>query len=341
MKFMRKTPGLLFLAVIVAFLVMPLSNAQAAKIIIKITTVQMPVQQMGKFALDFAKNVKNDPFLKDKVEVRAYPSAQLYSGEQELSALSRGELEMAFVIGSKPEVLDPAFQVLNLPYLFPSVEVGLKVLTGETGRKYLWSKFDKHNIRFMGIVFSGSIIISNSKRPVLMPADFVGLKLRSYGRMAKSMLEDLGANAIVTASEETFGALQQGMIDGAIVPDAVYLARKYYTIQKYVSVPGMINFSNGQLLANTGFWNGLPSDVRSRLEAMLDKMLAENNREYISQDKNVLKTIAAKGNEVSYLTPEQQKAWAKATEKMYDEYGPEIGEGLIDHIRAAIKATTE
>ena len=167
MKFMRKTPGFLFLAVIVAFLVMPLSNAQAAKIIIKITTVQMPVQQMGKFALDFAKNVKNDPFLKDKVEVRAYPSAQLYSGEQELAALSRGELEMAFVIGSKPEVLDPAFQVLNLPYLFPSVEVGLEVLTGETGKKYLWSKFDKHNIRFMGIVFSGTIIISNSKRPLL------------------------------------------------------------------------------------------------------------------------------------------------------------------------------
>lgn len=337
MEFIRKTPRFLAFAVIAAFFAMPLSNAQAEKIIIKITTVQMPVQQMGKFSLDFSKNVKNDPFLKDKVEVKAYPSAQLYSGEQELAALSRGELEMAFVIGSKPEVLDPAFQVLNLPYMFPSVDVGLKVLTGETGRKYLWSKLDKHNIRFMGIVFSGSIIISNSKRPLLMPADFVGLKLRSYGRMAKSMLEDLGANAIVTASEETFGALQQGMIDGAIVPDAVYLARKYYTIQKYVSVPGMINFSNGQLLANTGFWNGLPADVRSGLEAMLNKMLAENNKEYISQDQNVLKTIAAKGNEVSYLTPEQQKAWAKATEKMYAEYGPEIGTDLINHVREDIK----
>ncbi len=313
------------------------TNAYAKKIVIKISTVQMPRQQMGEFSLKFAKVVSSDPDLKDKVEIKVYPSAQLYSGKEELEALTRGELEMAFVIGSKPEVLDPAFQILNLPFIFPSLDVGFKVLASETGKKYLWSKLDKHNIKFLGIAFSGTPVVSNSKHPILMPDDFKGLKMRSYGRISKSTLEALGATCIVTASEETFGALQQGMIDGLLTPNAVYMARKYYTIQKYVTDTGTMNLSNGQLFASAKFWAGLPDDVRSKLETILDKMIAENNQEYVEKDKQIFKEIEAKGNEVSHLTPEQTKAWKEATRSIYTDYGPEIGEDVIEKIEAEVE----
>jgi C4-dicarboxylate-binding protein DctP len=338
-ELIHKKLGMVLLVLVICFLVTPISSiAHAKKTDIKITTVQMPSQQMGRFIIEFAKKVNSDPELKDKVQIKAFTSAQLYSGKEELEALSRAELEMAFVIGSKPEVLDPVFQIHNLPFLFPNLDVGFKVFDSEVGRKYLWSKFDKHNIRFLGISFSGTPVIFNSKRPILWPKDFKGLKLRSYGRMSKAELEALGATAVVTASEETFSALQQGVIDGGITPAAVYLKRKYYSIQKYVTDTGMMNLSSGILLANSGFWKELPVDVRSKLEAILTNMIAEDRAAMIGADKENFKLIASKGNEVHHLTAEQVEAWKEAMSGVYDEFGPEIGPEVIEKLRAEAKA---
>ena len=338
-QLIHKKLGVLLLVLGVCFFVTPLpSIVHAQKIVIKISTVQLPAQQMGRFIIEFAKKVNSDPELKDKVQVKAFTSAQLYSGKEELEAVSRGELEMAFVIGSKPEVLDPVFQIHNLPFFFPSLDVGFKVFDSEVGRRYLWSKFDKHNIRFLGISFSGTPVISNSKRQLLWPKDFRGLKLRSYGRMSKAQLEALGATAVVTASEETFSAIQQGVIDGGITPAAVYLKRKYYSIQKYVTDTGMMNLSSGILLASSSFWKELPVDVRSKLEAILANLIAEDRASMIAADESNFKSIESKGNEVHHLTAEQVEAWKKAMSGIYDEFGPEIGLEVIEKLRAEAKA---
>jgi C4-dicarboxylate-binding protein DctP len=332
-RFKGKKFGLVMVIAISLMLSIAISDVQAKKIVIKASTVQMPRQQMGRFLLKLADVVNGDNELKDKVQVNVYPSAQLYSGEGEIQAVSKGELEMAFVIGSKPTILDPAFQVWELPFVFPSIDGAIKILGGEIGKE-LFAKLDKYDIVGLGMAFSGTPVISNSKKPLLWPKDFEGMKLRSYGRITKSSLEALGATAIVTASEETFSALQQGMIDGLITPNDVYMKRKYYTIQKYVTDTGTFNWSCGILLVSTKFWNGLPEDVREKLGNILSRLLDENNREMVENNQQVFKDIEATGNQIFRLTPEQQVAWKKATRVVYDKFGPEIGMDLIKKIEA-------
>jgi TRAP-type C4-dicarboxylate transport system substrate-binding protein len=87
----------------------------AKKITIKFTTVQMPKQQMGKAALQLGKAVNSQ--LGDKVQMKVFTSAQLYRGKEEIEALMRGEIQMAFVIGSRLEGIDPALQCFKLPYV--------------------------------------------------------------------------------------------------------------------------------------------------------------------------------------------------------------------------------
>ncbi|MFH1487485.1 MAG: TRAP transporter substrate-binding protein [Pseudomonadota bacterium] len=325
--------GILMILVFALFILTPDLCQAAKKIQIKFTTIQMPKQQMGKAALNLAKWVKKD--LGDRVDMKVFTSAQLYRGKEEIEALMRGEIQMAFVIGSMLEALDPALQCFKLPYLFTDVDTGYKLIDGPL-MKELFKKLPEKNLQYLGIVHSGNVLFSNAKRPLKMPEDFKGLKMRSYGRMGKDTAAFLGATAVVTPGSETFSALQTGVIDGIMTPNSVYLKRKYNTIQKYVTDGGLANFTNSVLLANLDFWKGLPEDVRSKLKALTDKLQAEMRKEMKAENKEIYDQIKTAGNEVHFLTKEQVAAWKKALMPLYDKYGPEIGMDLIKKMEQEI-----
>ena len=87
-----------------------IAHVAAQPVEVKITTVQLKHQQMGVGIDRFSKYMQEK--LKDRVRVRTYPAAQLYSGQEEIQAVIKGEIQMAFVIGSTLELLDPSSQHL-------------------------------------------------------------------------------------------------------------------------------------------------------------------------------------------------------------------------------------
>jgi TRAP-type transport system periplasmic protein len=119
------------------FLISWCSVALAAPIEMKITTVQLRQQQMGEGIERLAKYINTDPKLKDKVRVRTYPAAQLYTGQEEIQAVIKGEIQMAYVIGSAVEPIDTSMELLKLPFLFPDFDTLYKVLDGPWGRSFL------------------------------------------------------------------------------------------------------------------------------------------------------------------------------------------------------------
>lgn len=303
-----------------------LAEVLAQPVDIKITTVQLRQQQMGIGIERFAKYAQEK--LKDKVRVRTYPAAQLYTGQEEVQAVIKGELQMAYVIGSTLELIDSSQEMIKLPFLFPSIDASYKVLEGPVGKK-LFAKIDQKGVAVLGMVSSGDVAISNSKRPIKTVEDCKGLKMRSFGRMGASTLKALGAMAIVTASEETYSALQQGVIDGAATPAGVFLARKYYDVQKFVTDSGMLNATFGFILGNNAWWNNLPTDIRNGLSEVIQRLVKEQRAEIEVDNKKVFEEIAAKGCQVYYLSPADQMAWKKALQPVYTEFAPIVGADLV------------
>jgi C4-dicarboxylate-binding protein DctP len=293
---------------------------------IKITTVQLRQQQMGIGIDRFAKYAQER--LKDKVRVRTYPAAQLYTGQEEVQAVIKGELQMAYVIASSMDLLHPSMELWKLPYLFPDIETSYKVMDGPVGKK-AFSNVEVKGTKIIGSVSSGTVIVSNSKRPIRNVEDFKGLKMRSFGPMGATTLKALGAMAVVTASEETYSALQQGVIDGATTPAGVFLARKYFDIQKFATNAGMLNATFGFIIANTSWWNGLAPDIRSGLTEVVQRLIKEQRAEIVEEDKSIFKQISAKGVQVITLTPAEETVWKKALQSVYQEYAPKIGSDLV------------
>lgn len=312
--------------------------ARAASIDIKMTTVQLRQQQMGVGIERLAKYITEK--LKDKVRVRTYPAAQLYTGQEEVQAVMKGEIQIAYVIASSMDLVHPSMELWKLPYLFPDIEIGYKIIDGPVGKK-AFSNVEKKGISIIGSVSSGTVVVSNNKRPIRNVEDFKGLKMRSFGPMGATTLRALGAMAVVTASEETYSALQQGVIDGATSPGSVFLVRKYNDVQKYVTNAGMMNATFGFLIVSTTWWNSLPADIRKGLSESVDRLTKEQRVEIVAEDESIFDQIKAKGCQVTVLMPVEQMAWKKALQPVYTEYAPKIGPDLVKEAQQEVERLTK
>lgn len=307
----------------------PDKSPEAKPINIKVTTVQLDTQQMGVAAAHLKKLV--DERLKDKVKIDLYTGAQLYSGAEELEAIKKGDIQMALAIGSAMGSLDPTMSIFKLPFLFPDVKTAYEILDGPIGEE-VFKNVKNQGIGVLGGFSSGSIIVSNSKRPIQMPADFKGLKMRTSGKMEAAIIETMGAASMVIPSEETYSGLQQKVIDGLATPSTVFYARRYHEVQKYVTNAGMLYWSNGFVLANDKFWNEIPADIRAELEKIVDEVLAEVRAKDESELQSMLKKVEESGAQVHTLNSEEIKAWREAAKPVYDQYKGTIGVELVDKL---------
>ncbi len=311
---------------VAAFLFSAATVHAAAPIDIKITTIQLKSQQMGVGLDILSKNIKER--LKDKVRVRTYPAAQLYTGKEEVEAVMKGEDQMAYVIASVMELIDPVTGLFKLPFLFPDIETAYKVWDGPLGRK-INAKHEAKGVTMLSFFSSGTVAIHNSKHPIRRPEDFKGLKMRSFGPMGAASLRAMGAIAIVSVPEELYTSFQQGMLDGGANPDSVFYERRLYDVQKYITDAGMFNTTNGFLIANVKWWQGLPSDVRAGLSDAIKQTEKQLRADMAVQDKKLFSLIAAKGCQVYYLTADDVAAWKKALQPVYTEFTPVVGADIV------------
>lgn len=307
------------------------TQSTAEKIEIKFTTVQLPTQQMG-IGLQRIKDLL-DERLGDKVDVKIYPGAQLYSGAEEIEALSRGEIQFAYCIGGATETVSEILQLVKLPFLFPNVEIGYKVLEeGETGKR-LFKPLNDVGIELIGILSSGRAALANNKHPLKLPADFKGLKMRAPGKMDSLIVTKLGAIAVTTPSEETYSAVQQGVVDGMTTPNTVFIARRYFEVQKYVTDGDNMSFQTGYLLANKAWWDNLQADIKKVLLDTIKEVEAQQRAEIEIESDQLFERMAEEGCIVHKLTPEEKAEWIKATESVYEEMEDIVGKELIELAR--------
>ncbi len=89
------------------------------------------------------------------------------------------------------------------------------------------------------------------------------------------------------------------------------------------------------MVTNAEFWNGLPADVRTTLEEILQQVTEEVNalaRQKAIQDRQ--KAIAEGRVEITPLTDADREAWRKVLLPVWDLHADEIGRPLIDAARA-------
>ena len=333
---MKKQIALVVILAIAISIFVPISSFAAKNdvITIKISTSQLPTQQMGKGIALLAENLEAK--LGDKVKVLTYDSATLYDSTEEIGACQRNEIQIDFTTGGSMETVSEKIQLVKAPYLFPSIEVAYKVLDDSEFADTIFAPITQSGLVCCGIFSSGHVVLANDKHALNVPADFVGLKMRAPGTMDSMNLTALGATAMTTASDETYSAIQQGVIDGMSTPSSVFVPRKFYEIQHFVTDGDNLSMQLGYAIMNAEWFEGLPEDVQVLVKEAIDETIAQMRIDIEESTAGVFSKIEQEGCEVHYLTAEERAQWEEATATVYEKIAADLGQDLIDLAKQSV-----
>jgi tripartite ATP-independent transporter DctP family solute receptor len=308
------------------------ATAEAAELKLTWTSADSKTDPFAVGAHAFADALKE--VSGGKHTVALFPNRQLGEEKEMVEALRFGTLDMGIVTNASVANLEPKLQLLDMPFLFKSSEQAHGVLDGPVGDT-LKTAVNSKGIVVLGFMEAGFRTMINNSKPVLKPADVVGVKYRTMQNPVYiQMFQSLGGSPIPMAWGEVFTALQQGTVDGMEIPMAVVNGNKFYEVVKYLSLTNH-TYTAIELL--------ISKKVLAKLDAETQKTITEagrlavkNQRMTVQEnEKDLLKSLAAAGMKINEVP--DMKPFRDAVMPVYDRFRGPIGAELLDQALAAVK----
>lgn len=172
-----------------------------------------------------------------------------------------------------------------------------------------------------------------STKPVRQPADFKGLRTRTWGNEYPKRYTPFGAVPTTVLMAEAYEAMAKGLLDANPLPWGDALTTGLWEASKYVIVEPSLNNAIGHtLFINLNKWNTLPADIQKILmDIKNDSSVAfvKLNEKF---DADARKQIEEKSKgKLEFITwaKADADAWHKNVQKLLDiyihEYLPTIG----------------
>lgn len=297
-------------------------------IIIKYSHVVANDTPKGKGSLKFKELAEK--YTGGKVKVEVYPNSQLFKDKEEIEALQLGSVQMLGPSTAKFAPLGAKeFEALDLPWLFKDEETYAKSMKGIVGQ-WLFKKLEAKGITGLAYWDNGFHMVS-SNRPLLMPADFQGLKIRISGsKIADQYFRNVGSIPQIMAFSEVYQALQTGVVDGCENTASNYLTQKFHEVQKHITMSYHAHLQYA-VIVNSKFWNGLPADIRKQVDKAMDEATDYTNSIAVKENEDALAEIKASGKTTLHtLTAEQHKAWQTAMAPTYQWAKGRVGGEVLD-----------
>lgn len=326
-----------FTFALAAILSVGLAASAHAKTVIKVGHGAAEAFHMHRALLKFEELVEAGSG--GEIDVQIFPSSQMGPDREMIEGVQTGVLEMAIPPSSFFAGWDPAFAVIELPYMYASKDIAFDVLNGEAGDGML-ERIENQGLVGLGWLELGVRNVTNNVRPIATPDDLDGVKLRTMKVPAHvATFETLGANPTPMNFGEVYSALQQGVIDGQENPLAIITSQRFYEVQKYLSTTGHV-FAVYIPVISKPFFDGLSSENQKLVRESMAAARLYQAEVVASEDTAQLEQIRSAGVEVLELTAEQRQAFADKTEDVRLKYREEVGAENYDAWVAAVKAAS-
>ncbi len=299
----------------------------ADKTIIKIGHGANEKYHMHRAILEFKRLVEEGS--NGRIEIQVFPSSQMGPDREMIEGVQTGVLEMCVPPSSFFPAWDPAFSVIELPFMYPNKEVALKVLHSKQGDEML-KRLEKLDLVGLGWLENGTRHVTNNVRPIHNPGDLQGVKLRTMKVPAHvDTFTALGANPTPMNFGEVYSGLQQGVIDGQENPVAHIYSQRFFEVQKYMSLTGHV-FTVYIPVISKSFYESLPQNDQVLLRDSMKK--AEDYQQQLvnAEESKQLAEIEKSGVQVTRLNPAEMKAFMDKVGSVKAKYRSEAGADIYD-----------
>jgi C4-dicarboxylate-binding protein DctP len=303
---------------------------------IKFSHVVTPDTPKGQAAEKFAELV--DEGCGDQMTVEIYPNSELYGDEDELQALQSGAVQMLAPSSAKFTTIAPQLQVLDLPFLFDSVEDIPEIVSPDSAAGkaiYENQELADRNVKVLGLWDNGLKQLSSNDE-MTQPSDLSGLRFRIQpSDVLQAQFAKWDAQTTPLAFAEVYNALQQGVIDGQENPYSNIESQNMHTVQKHIteSDHGYIGYVH---TINNEFFESLPADLQDCVTSAADEAAAYNREIAADLNEEAKQAILdAGGTKIAELTPEQRQAFEDTVvPSVWNQYADVIGQDLVDELLA-------
>ncbi|UCC99193.1 MAG: TRAP transporter substrate-binding protein [Phycisphaerales bacterium] len=245
-----------------------------------------------------------------EIQVEFYDQGMIGTDRQVLEACYFGVVEMVLCTSSVATTIDPAFSLLDMPYLFRDEIHHKAVLDGPIGTELLDGLRQQ---RFKGLAFysCGFRNMFYKRDPALPPIqgpnDLHGMKIRVMeSPVMVASINALGASATPMPSSELFQALKTGVVDGAENNPRVFMADKYYEAGcNYFTWTE--HFANQHvLIVNAAWFDGLEGRYKQRLCQVVRDIIPEYDQLWAQAVQEAVDQMQAYGVTVTYLDDKER-----------------------------------
>lgn len=331
MKFFRKKV-LLSLFLVVCLLMIPVYVIAQEYVIKYAGTPAASLENPEYLAMVMFKDIVEEKS-GGKIKVELYPANQLGATKEWTEGVSLGTVEMAEVGYDILGLLDPICYALTLPYLHSSLDHYIKVLEGPIGEEINQHLIKTTGIRILGALNRGPRQMMNGVRPIRVPEDLKGLKIRSpENPLNAATVKSMGAIPVCMSWGEVYTALSQGVVDGVENSIDELYNQKLHEVQKYLSLTGHI-YVAVPIVINEAFYTKLPAEYQKIVsDAAMESVLYRRELLKTSEEK-ALADMKKSGIEV--ITDPDIEAFSVTAKGVWEEFvdGKIITWELIDRIK--------
>lgn len=300
--------------------------AHAADVTLKFGHVGKPGSLFEASVNNFAECVNGS--LGGKVEVQTFGSSQLGKDKELLQKLKLGQVDFALPSSVMSSVSD-VFGIFEMPYIIRDRDHMRRVQGAMIDRFQAAAQDEGYHI--VGLAENGFRHITNNVRPINLPSDLQGIKLRTpNGVWRVKMFKEYGANPTPMAFSDVFTALQTGVMDGQENPYAQIASAKFQEVQKYLSITGHV-YTPAYILASHKHFSKLSADVQAGLADCAAKTQDYTYEEAARLETELLGVIKAAGVEVNEA---DKDAFVAASKPIYEAFAAEVegGQAMIDEV---------
>ena len=152
-----------------------------------------------------------------RLTVKRFPSAQMGPTPQHYDFARTGQADVSWFLHGGTPGRFPLTEIINLPFMVGSSEIGTKVLNdAELRAKYLDAEHKGLKVLMLFTHQPGGVRTPRRRRSARLD-DFKGLRLRFASPTVRDLVAALGATPVGVPPTEIAEQLQKGTIDGAFM----------------------------------------------------------------------------------------------------------------------------
>ena len=246
-------------------------------------------------AEEFAKRANQR--LGDLAQITVFGSSQLGDDETLLIKLKLGTVDFSLPSTIMSSAV-ASFGLFEMPYLVQDREH-----MGRIEEELVWPRLAPdaaaRGYELLAVWENGFRHITNDTRPIEIPEDLRGVKLRTpRGRWRVRLFQTFGANPTPMSLSETFMALQTGVIDGQENPLSQIHSQKFHEVQEFLTLSAHV-YTPAFLLAGRERWQTYPEPVREILAATAREVQVFVYEQAETLDERLLADLRASGISVN------------------------------------------